>query len=101
MYLAGWQGVHGPLFFSDHLPVKQSDWDKPGILFSRATAESAISDARQQAILLEAAAPHSADSLVAFLVASCGLRLTDEAVRVAVALRLGCSVCVAHSCRLL
>jgi len=25
--------------------------------------------------------------------------LTDEAVRVAVALRLGCSVCVAHTCR--
>ena len=27
------------------------------------------------------------------------MRLTDEAVRVAVALRLGCSVCVAHTCR--
>jgi len=29
----------------------------------------------------------------------CCLRLSDEAVRVAVALRLGCSVCVPHSCR--
>ena len=48
---------------------------------------------------MAAAAPHSGDWLLALPVTSCGLRLTDEAVRVAVALRLGCSVCVAHTCR--
>ena len=42
---------------------------------------------------------NSGDWLLALPVTSCGLRLTDEAVRVAVALRLGCSVCVAHTCR--
>ena len=46
-----------------------------------------------------AAAPHSGDWLLSLPVTSCGLRLTDEAVHVAVALRLGCSVCVAHTCR--
>jgi len=46
-----------------------------------------------------AAAPPSSDWLLALPVTSCGLRLTDEAVRVAVALRLGCSACVTHTCR--
>ena len=44
-------------------------------------------------------APHSGDWLLALPVSSCGLRLSDEAVRVAVALRLGCTVCVPHTCR--
>jgi len=61
--------------------------------------ESAISDACQTARFLAAGASHSGDWLLALPVASCGLRLTDEAVRVAVVLRLGCSVCVAHTCR--
>ena len=48
---------------------------------------------------LAAVAPHSGDWLLALPVSSCGLRLADDAVRVAVALRLGCSVCIAHTCR--
>jgi len=98
-YLADWQVAHGPLSPSDPLPVKQSVWDKPGILSSSASVESAISDSCQKARFLAAAAPHSGDWLLALPVTSCGLRMTDEAVRVAVALRLGCSVCVAHTCR--
>jgi len=49
---------------------------------------------------LAAAAPHSGDWLLAFSISSClcGLRFFDDAVHVAVALRLGCSVCVAHTC---
>ena len=61
--------------------------------------ESAISDSCQKARFLAAAASHSGDWLLALPVTSCGLRLTIEAVRVAVALCLGCSVCVAHTCR--
>jgi len=99
MYLADWQAAHGPLSPSDPLPVKQSVWDKPGILTSHTTVESAISDSCQKARFLAAAASHSGDWLLALPVTSCGLRLTHEAVRVAVALRLGCSVCVAHTCR--
>jgi len=98
-YLADWQGAHGPLSHSEPLPVKQSVWDKPGILSSCTTVESAISDSCQKARFLAVAAPHSRDWLLAVPVTSCGLRSTDEAVCVAVALRLGCSVSDAHTCR--
>jgi len=68
-------------------------------LSSRAIVEASISDPHQMARFLAAVAPHSGDWLLALPVSSCGLRLADEAVRVAVALRLGCSVCTAHTCR--
>jgi len=40
--------------------------------------------------------PHGGDWLFALPIASCRLRLDDEEVRVAVALRLGLPVCVPH-----
>ena len=43
----------------------------------------------QRASLLAARAQHSGDWLLALLISACGLRLGDEAVRIAVALRLG------------
>jgi len=42
--------------------------------------------------------PHSGDWLLALPIANCGLRLDDEAVRVAVGMRLGFSLCVPHNC---
>ena len=75
---------------------KQSFWDRPGILASRVVVESSISDSVQMATFLAASAPHSEDWLLALSVSSCGFRLCDDAVRVAVSLRLGCSICVAH-----
>jgi len=98
-YLSVWQAAHGSLSSSDPLPDKQSLWDKPGILSSRAIVEASISDSRQIARFLASVAPDSGDWLLALPVSSCGLRLADEAVRVAVALRLGVSVCIAHTCR--
>jgi len=47
------------------------------------------SDATLKAQFLAASAPLSGYWLLALPVASCGLKLDDEAVRVAVALRLG------------
>ena len=40
----------------------------------------------------------SGDWLLALPNANCGLRLDDEAVRVAVGMRLGLSLCVPHNC---
>ena len=56
------------------------------------------SDDISKARLLAAQAPHSGDWLNALLVSSCGLRLDDEAVRVAIGLRLGVNLCAPHGC---
>jgi len=118
-YLSVWQAAHGSMSSSDPLPDKQSIWDKPGILSSRAIVEASISHPHQMARFLAAVAPHSGDWLLALPVSSCGLTLADDAVRVAVALQhhiykcgqyrrysqgigalcLGCTVCSAHTCR--
>ena len=59
---------------------------------------SRAADDVDKARLLAAASPHSGDWLHAPPIASVGLRLSDEAVRVAVAHRLGCKACEPHTC---
>jgi len=94
-YLSSWQAYGGILSTSDPLPPKQSFWDKPG-MSARDLVESSYSGPQERARFLAAASPHSGDWLLALPITACGLQLSDEAVRVAVALRLGCSVCVPH-----
>jgi hypothetical protein len=55
-------------------------------------------DSTDRARLLAASAPHSGDWLHAMPITSCGLRLNDEAIRVAVGLRLGTELCQVHQC---
>jgi len=81
------------------LPSKQSFWDRPVVLADKAVVQSSLSSSSQRASFLAAEAPHSGDWLYTLPIASCGLKLEDEAVRVAVALRLALDVCVPHSCR--
>ena len=52
-----------------------------------------------RASFLASLAPHTGDWLFALPFTSCGLRLDDEAVRVAVGLRLCLNLCVPHQCR--
>jgi len=51
-----------------------------------------------QARLLAAAAAHSGDWLHAVPISACGLRLNDDAIRVAVGLRLGSEICQPYQC---
>jgi len=83
-YLSSWQSTFGPLAPSSALSGKQSFWDKPGIMAAHAQVESDISDSHQMARFLAAGAPDSGNWLLAFPISSCGLRLSDEAVHVAV-----------------
>jgi len=48
--------------------------------------------------LLAAAAPHSGDWRHALPISACGLHLEDNAIRVAVGLRLGSAICETHTC---
>jgi len=79
----------------DLLPHKQSICDKPGILSSRAVVESSISDPHQMARFLPLLL--IVRLALALPVSSCGLRLADEAVRVA-AVSLDYSVRVPKTC---
>ena len=41
--------------------------------------------------------PHSSDWLFALPVSACGVRLSDEAIRIAVGLKLGLNLCEPHN----
>lgn len=78
---------------------KQQSWDKPVV--EREYAELLLQqpDNYDKARLLAAASKHSADWLHAIPITSCGLRLEDNAVRIAVGLRLGTDICQPHTCQ--
>jgi hypothetical protein len=78
---------------------KQSSWDKANVDTTYASLLATQNDDHNRARLLAASAPHSGDWLHALPISSCGLRLDDEAVRVAVGLRLGSNLCDQHVCQ--
>ena len=59
---------------------------------------SCYSEPYHKARLLAAAAPHSGDWLHTLPISACDLHLEDNAIRVAVSLRLGCAICETHAC---
>ena len=62
----------------------------------KAVVMSAFIDNFNRARLLAALEPYGGDWLHALPLSTCGLRLDKEAVRVAVGLRLGTSLCEPH-----
>ena len=77
---------------------RQAAWDEPLIQVDKACLVNSFSDHASLARLHAASAQHSGDWLHALPISSCGLRLDDEAVRVAVGFRLGVNLCVPHTC---
>ena len=61
-------------------------------------SNSALNSPHSRAFFFAASSQHSGDWLFAMPIASCGLKLDDEAVKVAVGLRLGLDLCVPHEC---
>ena len=78
--------------------TKQQSWDKPVVEHEFTELLQRQTDNHDKARLLAAASKHSADWLHAIPIMSCGLRLDDEAVRIAVGLRLGTDICHSHTC---
>jgi len=94
-YLSCWSTSAGPL--PPLLPSEQSFLDKLGLQNNCALIEDSFVEPSEKAKFLASVAPHSGDWLLALSIANCGLRLEDEAVRVAVSMRLGLALCAPHS----
>jgi len=73
----------------DPLSFKQSFWDRTGVELDRASVEASHDVPHQRIAFRAATACHSADWLFALPISSCALKVDDEAVRVAVGIRLG------------
>ena len=76
----------------------QRNWDKIAVEECKQSLLENLTDKCHIARLLAAQAPHSGDWLNAVPIVSCGLLLSDEAVRVAVGYRLGANICRPHAC---
>jgi hypothetical protein len=96
--LAAWQLGHSDIPPTGASAVFQSKWDRSTITCARDRLWLANTDQHNRARLLATAAPHSGDWLHALPITACGLRMDDEAIRVAVGLRLGVSICEPHNC---
>jgi hypothetical protein len=96
--LALWMERHNTACPAGTDAAKQKLWDKPCVDADMSRLMSSLPEARDRARLLAVSAPHSGDWLHALPISSCGLRLDDEAIRVAVGLRLGARLCEPHQC---
>jgi len=71
----------------------------PVLIKNRASIESSLSTLLQLGAFNSARSRHSGDWLLALPITSCGLKLDDETVRVAVGTRLALKLCIPHQCR--
>ena len=77
---------------------EQKIWDTPIVSAQEAKLLSAAPDQAGKARLIAASAPHSGAFLHARPCSSLGTRLDNSSLRIVIALRLGASVCLSHTC---
>jgi len=76
----------------------QTQWDRSSVEKSLIILRDHCADPYHAARLLAVQSPHSGDWLHAWPITACGLRLDNEAIRIAVGLRLGSRLCDTHTC---
>ena len=96
--LTRWKSGHNTTPPSGDHCFSQKKWDRARVTMNRAQLLSSQGDNLNKARLLAVSAPHSSDWLHALPITSCGLRLDDESIRIAVGLRLGVNLCEPHIC---
>ena len=98
--LAAWQSAVEPAALApvDLAATRQRSWDDPCCQHSSTLLlDSAVED-RERARLRASLTATSGAWLQALPIASVGLRMDDDVVRVAVGLRLGANLCEPHTC---
>jgi hypothetical protein len=95
--LAIWNARH-PLAVAPAIPSKQRNWDSASVAMGTQFLSEISADASHQARIKACLSPHAGDWLNALPITTCGLRLDNEAIRVAIGLRLGLNICEPHTC---
>ena len=78
--------------------MRQASWDAPVVAEAVDSISRLNQDPYHMARWKAALDPHSGDWLKALPISAIGLRLDNEAVRIAVGIRLGCNLCTPHTC---
>ena len=77
---------------------KQRSWDQASVDQGLGFLNDHYSDPHNKARLLAVRNNNGSEWLHAWPITACGLRLDDEAIRVAIGLRLGVTLCRRHTC---
>ena len=93
-----WTASHNIPLLDNTSAIKQHAWDAPVIVADKASLWSSLTNSHNRARLLAVSSSHSGYWLYALPMASCGTRLDNEAIRVAVWLCLGVNLCEPHMC---
>ena len=93
-----WTSVSGTSVPTSKARHIQKAWDRPVAVNHIDQLLSRTANEVDKDRLLAATATHCSDWLQAARIASVGLKLSDQGVRVAVAHRLGCKSCKPHVC---
>src|SRR6218665_623377 len=88
-------GINITVDFPTHI---QSKWDQTLLQKTSSDLFHPLTEKHDQARWRAVTAQHARDWLHSLPITSCGMRLSDEALRVAVGLRLGANICEPHTC---
>lgn len=97
--VALWRSLGGITPPPAHDSGVQKIWDLEIIRSTSSRLLDEAPDDYTKARLMAVAAPHAGDWLNAPPISAVGLRFSNEALRVAVGLRLGATICAPHTCR--